>query len=134
MNKIYFSIFIIFSSCTTTIDYIGNSYAPTQKPDLYVSGESIERPYKIVGKGYAHLRAFGRSPESIQQKILDKAKAKGADAVLVQDYYLPNADANVSSYYRSDSLGKGLITTGNSSISSSGNLAYTILFLKYTNR
>jgi hypothetical protein len=134
MNKIYFFILIIFSSCTTTIDYLGRSYAPTKDPDLYVSGESIERPYKIVGKGYAHLRAFGRSPERIQQKILEKAKSKGADAVLVQDYYLPNADANVTSFYRSDSLGKGLVTTGNSSISSFGNVGYTILFLKYTSR
>ena len=133
MNKIYFSFFImLFSSCVTTINYLGNNYTPTKDPDLYVSEKSIERPYKIVGKGYPHLRLFGHSPEKIQQKVLEKAKRIGADAVLVQDYYMPDRGANINSFYRTDSLGKGLITIGNSTITNTRSSEFIIFFLKYT--
>ncbi len=134
MNKIYFLLLIILlSSCTTTINYLGNSYTPTRNPDLYVTEKSIDRPYKIVGKGYPRFRLFGHSPEKIQRKALEKAKKKGADAVLIQDYYIPNTGTNINSFYRSDSLGKGLITVGNSTVSSMGSSGFTIFFLKYTN-
>jgi hypothetical protein len=133
MNKIYFLFLIVFfPSCATTINYLGNSYTPTKDPDLYVSEKSIERPYKIVGKGYPRIRAFGHIPEKIQQKVLEKAKKIGADAVLVQDYYTLNTGANISSFYRSDSLGKGLITIGNSTVTNTGLSEFIVFFLKYT--
>ena len=135
MNKIYFSFSIILiSSCTTTINYLGNSYTPTKDPDLYVTEKSIDRPYKIVGKGYPRFRFFGHSPEKIQHKALEKAKKKGADAVIIQDYYIPNTGASINSFYRSDSLGKGLITVGNSTVTNTGSSGFIIFFIKYTSQ
>jgi hypothetical protein len=134
MNKIYFFLLIVsFSSCLPRISYLGNSYAPTKEPDLYVDEKSIERPYKIIGKGYPERFALFPA-ELLQKKALQKAKGKGADAVLITDYFVQSAVANISSVYRTDSLGKGLITTGNSTLSNGNQVdtKFIILFLKYT--
>jgi len=123
---------VSFSSCLPTINYLGNSYAATRDPDLFVDENSIERPYKIIGKGYPE-RFGSLALESLQRKAIKKAKDKGADAVLVQDYYVVNTIASSNSSYR-DTSGKGLITTGNS-VFVNGDCDYTrfvILFLKYT--
>jgi len=53
MNKIYFSFLVILSSsCFPHISYIGNSFPSTKEPDFYVDERSIDKPYKIIGKGY----------------------------------------------------------------------------------
>ena len=135
MNKIYFVfLFILLCSCSMEIKYLGTSYEPTKEPDFYVDAESIDRPYKIIGKGYPHMTAFNHAIEKLQRKALEKAKKKGADAVLINDYYISNTGASINSTYRSDSLGKGLITFGNSTVTNTGSSGFTILFLKYTDR
>jgi hypothetical protein len=134
MNKIYFFFLLIaLSSCLPRISYLGNSYTATKEPDLYVDGKNIERPYKIIGKGYPER--FTLFPtELLQKKAIQKAKDKGADAVLIQDYLVQDAVASVNSVYRSDSVGKGLITTGSSTVANQNSVytRFTILFLKYT--
>ena len=134
MYKIYFSFFFIllYSSCLNKINYLGNSYVPTKEPDFFIDETNIERPYKIIGKGYPE--GFGSLLlERLQQKAIKKAKEKGADAVLVQDYYVVRTVASSNSIYR-DTAGKGLITTGNS-VFVNGDYdctRFVILFLKYT--
>jgi hypothetical protein len=103
------------------------------EPDFFVDEKTIERPYKIIGKGYSER--FTLFPvELLQKKAIEKAKAKGADAVLIQDYFVQTAVANVSSVYRTDSAGRGSVTAGSSTLSngSSLNTGFIILFLKYT--
>ena len=136
MNKVYFFLFaVLLTSCLPRISYLGNTYASTKDPDLFVDEKNIERPYKVIGKGYP-VRFTLFSSELLQKKALQKAKDKGADAVLIQDYLVQNAVANVNSVYRSDSAGPGLITTGSSAISHENGVytSFTILFLKYTDR
>jgi hypothetical protein len=134
MYKIYlFFLVVLFSSCLPKISYLGNSYAPTKEPDFFVDETSIERPYKIMGKGYPE-RFGSLLLETMQKKAVEKAKTKGADAVLIQDYYVLNTFTTANSRYRSDSLGKEIITTGNSVIANSSynDTRFVILFLKYT--
>lgn len=144
MNKIYFSFLIIlFFSCTTQskisyprISYLGNSYAPTKEADVYVDEKSIERPYKVIGKGYPDWGWGGssfsfHSVEMLQQRVVETAKTRGADAVLIQDYYIINNNAGINSFFRTDSIGKGAITVGNSTVSSTNSTGFVILFLKY---
>lgn len=133
MNKIYFLPLVFLSSCFPAINYLGNSYPSTSNPDLFVDERSIERPYKIIGKGYPD--GFGLLPvETLQKKVLETAKRKGADAVLIQDYIMANPVASMNSVYRTDSLGKGLVTTGTSVISNGNSVStrFIVLFLKYT--
>jgi hypothetical protein len=134
MYKIYPLVLIIsFSSCLAKINYLGNSYAPTSEPDFFVDERNIERPYKIVGKGYPE--GYGSLLlEKLQRKAIQIAKDKGADAVLIQDYYVLQTLATVNSTYHSDSLGRGVITTGNPVFANGDyeNTRFLILFLKYT--
>ena len=136
MNKIYvFILLILFSSCGTKINYIGNSYSSTDKVDLFVDDNSIGRPYKIIGKGYPDYITLGRrSIESIQRKATEKAREKGADAILIQDYLISETPSSLHSVYRTDSIGKGLITVGNTTVTHTNTTGFIIFFLKYTDR
>jgi hypothetical protein len=135
MYKIYFSLAILFSSCLPRINYLGNSYTPTRDPDFFVDERSIEKPYKIIGKGYPD-RVGSLFFETIQKKAIDKAKSKGADAVLIQDYFVQNYFTNIHPIHQSDTLGRQSIITGTSTIGTvqSDCPQFIILFLKYTDR
>ena len=130
MNKIYpLFLMIFFSSCFPSINYLGDSFPSTKEPDFYVDEKSIDKPYKIVGKGYPN--GFGSlTLKTLQKKAIEKAKKKGADAVLVQDYFIQAAVANSSTIYHNGE-GKGI--AGNSTFSGgSVDTQFIILFLKYT--
>ena len=129
MHKFYPALVTAFllSSCTYRVHYLGNSYDSTQKVDVYVDASAIKRSYEIMGKTVAQVSTFGGSPEKIQKKAVAKAKQKGADAVLFQDYLV--APATINGSLRTDSLGQSSSTT---LISPSSSPGYMILFLKYT--
>jgi len=134
MYKIYsFFLVVLFSSCLPKINYLGNSYAPTKEPDFFVDETSIERPYKIMGKGYPE-RFGSLLLETMQKKAVEKAKTKGADAVLIQDYFIYSGVGNIHSVYHCDSSGKGLLTTGSSAFAADNldSPQFIVLFLKYT--
>jgi hypothetical protein len=121
MNKIYFSFLVIFfSSCFPRINYIGNSFPPTKDPDFYVDEKSIDKPYRVIGKGYPDATG-SLALKTLQKKAIEKAKKKGADAVLVLDYIGQVASANRSTVYQ----GKGIIGFDYET-------QFVILFLKYT--
>jgi hypothetical protein len=137
MKKIYSLSFLILliTSCAPRIKYLGNSYAPTSQVDVFVSEDAIKKNYDIVGKGYVqHGGLYKKKIEKIQSKAVEKAKQRGVDGVLIQEYYVPNTGTSISSVSRSDSLFKGLITIGNTQIQSTGSGGFTIQFLKYSQK
>lgn len=132
MNKIYpLFLMIFFSSCFPHINYLGNSFPSTKEPDFFVDERSIDKPYKIIGKGYPNGVGL-RTLKTLQKKAIEKAKKKGADAVLIQDYFVQTAIANSSAIYHTDGSGKGI--KGNSTFSTGNGVdtQFIILFLKYT--
>jgi hypothetical protein len=132
MQKIYFLLItLVIVSCNTKIRYIGKTLSPTGKVDIYVSEESIKKPFDYIGKGY--VGGFGtHNPEKIQQKSIRVARQKGADAVLITDFFIPDyGSATISSMHLADSVGKTLITTGNTIISPTTTTGFNILFLRY---
>jgi len=135
MYKIYSCLAILLSSCLPKINYLGNSYLPTTDPDFFVDERSIERPYKIIGKGYPE-RVGSLFLETMQRKAIDKAKSKGADAVLIQDYFVPNYFTNAHPIHQVDTLGRQSIITETSTIRAvhSDYPQFIIFFLKYTDR
>lgn len=127
MLKIYTlaGLSFLLSSCGFRIGYLGDSAAPTSKVDVYVDPSSIKRPYTVMGKGYVET-AIGseRSAEKVQAKALRKAREKGADAILFEDYFLlPTASVATT---RIDSVRTTATQSG--TVLSSGR---NILFLKY---
>ena len=78
------SVFILaalFAVGCATVNYVGESFAPTTAVDLYFSKESIEKEYTVIG--HAMGSSFFRSNDTIQKELLEEAKRKGADAVLI---------------------------------------------------
>ena len=78
------SVLFVFLGCAT-INYVGESYPPTQEVDLYFSEEDIEREYTVVGRILATANSDEAvySSEKFTQAILKKAREKGADGVVI---------------------------------------------------
>ena len=72
-------------------------------------------------------------PEKIQKLAEEISMKKGADAVIITNYYIPNTAQSISSTYKTDSMGKGIIITGNTTISPLSSSGFRIFFVKYTN-
>jgi uncharacterized protein YbjQ (UPF0145 family) len=78
-------VIVLCLSACTKIDYIGEEYPPTTHVDLFFQMEDIEREHKVMG----HLIATADdavSTEKMQKKMIEKAKEKGADAVVIMDF------------------------------------------------
>ena len=119
-------------SCSPQIRYIGKSLDPTQQIEVFVSEQSIKRPFEYIGKGYLGGFTYNVNPSRIQKKAEEMGREKGADAVLIMDYYNPNTGGtNIVSAYRTDSMGKGVVTTGHTTVSPTASSGYHILYLKY---
>ena len=88
------------------VDYVGESFKPTTNIDLYFSKEDIEKEYTVMG----HAIGSGTSDsDDIQQALIDKAKEKGADAVLItevdnQNSLLAKADRDPDSEVKASFL------------------------------
>jgi tetrahydromethanopterin S-methyltransferase subunit C len=131
MTKIYTTIIIsvLFISCSK-MSYVGQTYSPTQRIDVYVTPSSISHPYLICGSGYMHGFAVV-NPAKIQKKALKLAKEKGADAVLITAYYNPSPGYSINNVSRSDSLGKAVVTTKQTVVTPLSGREFAINFIKY---
>src|SRR6187397_1246938 len=98
MRKLYTPLFLLlFASCGTQVKYLGSNYATTENVDVFVTQSSVKKPFDVIGKGYVQRRV-GPEPsvEIIQKKAVEKAKANGANAIVIEDYYLVDNTASVS--------------------------------------
>lgn len=130
MTKFYllFASVSLFSACSPTLNYLGNSFQPTQNVDVYVDESSISKDYSIMGKGYVFH--YGHTiPESLQKKAITKAKQKGADAVLFKDVFLPVTTSPTRS--KKDSSGGITVAINPSLPASSASAEMVVFFLKY---
>lgn len=127
MRKLYpFAIAILFLSCGTQVRYLGSSFSPTNNVDVFVSRDVVNKPHKIIGKGYIERNPYSRgSVEIIQKKAVEQAKSHGANAVVIEDYYLVNNGTSITTHI--DTV-RNVQTANITPIISSG---FTILFLRY---
>ena len=77
-------IAICLSACTK-IDYIGEEYPATTHVDLFFAMEDVTREHKVMGNLIA-TADDGVSTEKMQKKIMEKARQKGADAVVITGF------------------------------------------------
>src|SRR5215213_1752223 len=115
MRKIYpLLILFVFASCSTGVKYLGTSYPPTTKVDVFVSESAVKKPFEIIGKGY--VNGIQPSVEVIQRQAVEKAKLNGADAVVIEDYYLVDKTSSIAT---TDSLKRTrILNDGNPAVSS----------------
>ncbi len=134
MKKIYFPlILILFYSCSGKISYIGQASAPTTRVDVYISEASIKKNYELIGQGYLNTWAARLKPDKIQKLAQQTAMKKGADAVIITDYFIPNTGQSICTIYKTDSVGKGTVTTGNTTINPTSSSGFRLFFVKYNN-
>lgn len=73
----------LFVSCAPTVEYIGKQYSPTQKVDVFLDTKDIKRNYEVIGKIDGISGILGSGYDEIQNKIIQTAQQKGADAVIL---------------------------------------------------
>jgi hypothetical protein len=119
------------SGCAKT-SYVGKTYAPTDNVDLFLDETSVTRPYEVMGQVSIDGESLV-STDKLQQKMLEEAKARGANAVLIEDYKEIYTDSSTSTNASTSTDKKGnQHYHGNSYTSQSKRKILKAQFLKYT--
>ncbi len=69
-----------FSGCAS-VNYVGDEFDPTESVDIYYSEDAIDQSYDLIGHGLGS--GFWVRNRKIESKLVDEAKEKGEDAILI---------------------------------------------------
>lgn len=70
---------LLLSSCVTT-SYMGDKFAATSQIDVFYATKDVKKEYKVIGHIYASTNV---NTDKIKESIVAKAKAIGADGVII---------------------------------------------------
>ena len=86
MKPIYTVLLATVAGCSPRIFYLGETYPPYQPHNIevYFDEKQINRSYQVMGT-LADSGGSLASQEKVQQAMIDKAKAVGADAIVFND-------------------------------------------------
>jgi hypothetical protein len=125
---------LLLAGCAN-LDYMGESYPPTQHVDVYYSEQNVPREYHVMGEILATAELMV-STSDLQAKMVKKAQENGADAVVLLglEHYQSGSTTNWDEASKEKTNKKGTTTTG-----TSGNSTTTVeekkkiraLFVKY---
>lgn len=76
-----FLLAFLFVSGCTSVNYIGDEFSPTETIDIFYSEQAIEQEYDLIGHGLGS--GFWVKNRKIESKLIEEAKEKGADAILI---------------------------------------------------
>ena len=79
------AVLILFVAACAKIDYIGQSYPPTTRVDLYFSEDDVREDYQVMGHVVAQAPE-GISTENLQKQLEAKAREKGADGIVIHGF------------------------------------------------
>ncbi len=87
-HRMFILVIAILLTRCASIHYLGETYPPTQRVDLYFTEQDIAKEYKIIGRMEATADAdeLVYSSDKFTQAILKKAGEKGADAIVILDF------------------------------------------------
>src|SRR5262245_37452414 len=88
------ALIFVLAACAH-VDYIGRSYPPTNKGDLFFDEHDVRQEYEVMGQVIATANDFV-SAEKLQSKIMKKAGEKGADAVVISGMDRYKSGSNTS--------------------------------------
>jgi hypothetical protein len=133
-RSVYFFVLliaIVFFGCAKS-NYIGKTYAPTSNVDLYMDVTGINRQYEVMG----NISLDGDnlvSSDKLQARMMEEAKKKGADAVLVEvfDEVYTSSTTRTDGTSSTDKKGNQHYH-GTSTTSQSKHKILKAKFLKYT--
>ncbi len=79
-GSVFMLVILLVFGCAT-VNYVGNSFDPTTSIDTYFSEDEIMKEYTVIGHAIGSGVAI--SNDKIQAKLIETAKLKGADAILI---------------------------------------------------
>ncbi len=89
-------ILIVIIGCSANVNYVGKEFEPTTTVDVYFQAAEIEKEYTIIGHAIGSGCDFV-SNDKVQKKLIEEAKSKGADAILITGIGKSNIPAGVGS-------------------------------------
>lgn len=96
IGLIFITASILFLiSCSSTINspvvhYLGDTFSPTEKIDIYYDSTAVNREYKIVGR-ITNENSYVSSVEQVRTVMIKKAQEVGADGIIFSDLMARNA-------------------------------------------
>ena len=74
----------LWAGCVS-VDYVGKSFPPTASVELFMTPDDVRRPYEVIGEARAQVDElpFTSPAEQLQQKLLQEAQSRGANAVIL---------------------------------------------------
>lgn len=89
-TKIIVSAFLLLLTfiigCAPKAEYLGKTYSPTTNVDFFMNASEIKKNYEVMGEMTVKGMLGSRNAEDMQAKLIEEAKLKGADAILVEEF------------------------------------------------
>jgi hypothetical protein len=79
-------LFLALAQGCVNISYSGKSYAPTENIEVLKTQQGIPAGYELMGKAVGTAPAKEGSRQEMENKMIQKAKSEGADAVMIVLY------------------------------------------------
>jgi len=112
------------------VDYVGRSYPPTDRVDVFYTEQEVTQEYTVMGKVVATANDLV-SAEKLQQKIVRKAQDNGADAVVLLGLERYKSGSTTDYEERTEQRRRGERTHGTSSTRDEEKKEVQALFIKY---
>lgn len=82
-NFLLLCLLLSLAACSPRIHYLGDTYSPTTKVDVFYDEGDIKKDYKVIGQlsGENSLNTTIEL-DTVREKMIEKAREKGADAIL----------------------------------------------------
>ena len=82
-----FSVLLVMS-CSPVINYLGDSYTPSQNIDVFYDEHDIKQEYKVMGMMSNEAGDLEiDDAENVKNAMIKKARSVGADAILFINFY-----------------------------------------------
>ena len=80
--------FFLIISCSPKINYLGDTYTPTQHVEIYFDENDINKKYKVIGMMKNEADELENDDvEEVKKAMMKKAREVGADAILFIGFY-----------------------------------------------
>ena len=79
-------ICLAYAQGCVSVSYSGKSYPATESVEIIKKQKDIPAGYELMGKAVATAPSEEGTPQEMEKRIIQKAKAKGADAVMIVLY------------------------------------------------
>ena len=80
LSSVFILVTLLAVGCAS-VNYVGKSFDPTTSVDVYFSKEEIKKEYTVIGQAIGS--GVWASNDKIEKKLIEEAKRKGADAILI---------------------------------------------------